>query len=507
MQTKTRALVISHAYVAALAVVMALTPGALAQCENQYSPYGINAHAPQGSDLAPLLDAVQTCGIGWIRIDFVWSWVEPAQDSFTWTMYDNLVAAASARGIHIYATIGNTPAWATAGAAGTGPPANPADWYDVCFRAAQRYRGSIEHWGMWNEPDLSQFWTGTRAQYINDILRNGADAVHAVNSSAKACGPELAHLSSANWDDWLTDAINQAGTKLDIVTHHVYSSSYSGCTDKLEKAPFWPWDPPSLKEVLQSTGWYGRPVWITETGWQSSDAGEASQASNYTGFLNDWFTGQSGRTWISRVFFYELNDTQVFANNSFGILGPDPSYPHKAAFTAYQSFITAHPPPPAPPMQVGNPSPADGAGIVGLSTVLSWSAAGCANSYKVYFGTTSPGSYRGSQPDTSFNPGPLAWAATYFWRVDSVGPGGTTTGQTWSFSTPPFPGDFDLDGDVDQGDFGRFQACLSGFGKPYAAGCGDADLDGDGDVDQGDVDRFRACFSGANVRPPENCGT
>lgn len=42
-------------------------------------------------------------------------------------------------------------------------PDNPADWYDVCFRAATRYRGRIDHWGMWNEPNLDNFFQGANA--------------------------------------------------------------------------------------------------------------------------------------------------------------------------------------------------------------------------------------------------------------------------------------------------------------------------------------------------------
>jgi Dockerin type I domain len=70
----------------------------------------------------------------------------------------------------------------------------------------------------------------------------------------------------------------------------------------------------------------------------------------------------------------------------------------------------------------------------------------------------------------------------------------------WSFTTA-VKADLDRDGDVDQEDFGLFQACLSGSGVAVAAGCADADLDGDGDVDQADLDAFRACFRGANIRP------
>ena len=57
-------------------------------------------------------------------------------------------------------------------------------------------------------------------------------------------------------------------------------------------------------------------------------------------------------------------------------------------------------------------------------------------------------------------------------------------------------GDFDHDGDVDQEDFGDFQACLSGPGVPYSPGCADADFNGDGYVDYDDFNAFQPCVSG-----------
>ena len=63
-------------------------------------------------------------------------------------------------------------------------------------------------------------------------------------------------------------------------------------------------------------------------------------------------------------------------------------------------------------------------------------------------------------------------------------------------------GDMDRDGDVDQEDFGAFQACISGTGLQRPPGCEDADANTDGDVDQDDFAAFQSCMSGPNV-PPE----
>ncbi len=65
--------------------------------------------------------------------------------------------------------------------------------------------------------------------------------------------------------------------------------------------------------------------------------------------------------------------------------------------------------------------------------------------------------------------------------------------------------DFDLDGDVDMGDFGMYQRCLSGPGQHPAAGCEYADLDGDNDVDLNDFGILQGCMVGSGLIPERTC--
>jgi hypothetical protein len=292
---------------------------------------------------------VKAAGIGWVRIDFVWAAVEPQKGRYDWRGYDALAAAARARGIQIYATLAYTPAWATDGPELTGVPRNPDDWRRICFRAAKRYRGRIVYWGLWNEPNLKQFWSGSRDQYIDVILKTGADAIHSGNPAAKVGGPDLAHLVSngAVWYDWLRTSLMVAGDRLDFIAHHLYDSSgNSDVTNKLAASTLfggqpglWQYVAPSVREVLESTGWTNKPFWLTETGWESGRVGEQGQATDYTGLLDDWFTGQPGRDWMSKVFFYQLKDGPD-GSDSWGILRPDGSA--KPAYGAYQGFIQNH---------------------------------------------------------------------------------------------------------------------------------------------------------------------
>jgi hypothetical protein len=88
-----------------------------------------------------------------------------------------------------------------------------------------------------------------------------------------------------------------------------------------------------------------------------------------------------------------------------------------------------------PPGAATNPMPAHLATAASRSTRLSWSAGSGASSHDVYFGTTSPGTFRGNQTATTFNPGTLAASTTYFWRINEKNAAGTTTGTVWRFTT------------------------------------------------------------------------
>lgn len=313
------------------------------------SRFGINVHAPQGALLASELDAARDLGVGWIRIDFAWSVAEPSKGAFDFSVYDALVSAAEARGLAVYASVQSTPAWATDGPAGIGVPRSAADVTSFVSASASRYGSRVAVWAFWNEPNQTQFWAGTRQQYIDVILKPGADAVHAASRTSRVAGPELAHLvgNGAVWYRWLSDVIAQCGSRLDVVSHHVYGTGAAAVTTKLEATTtfgtnpsLWDLVPPSVKEVLTASGWLGKPFWVTETGWASDQLGEPGQATQYTSLLESWFGGAASRAWMSHVFFYELKDPA--APPLWGVVRPDGSA--KPAYTAYQSFIAAHVP-------------------------------------------------------------------------------------------------------------------------------------------------------------------
>jgi len=148
------------------------------------------------------------------------------------------------------------------------------------------------------------------------------------------------------------------------------------------------------------------------------------------------------------------------------------------------------------PGAVGNPVPANGAIDVKMTATLSWTPSDNAASHEVYFGKdkdavhnadkNSP-QYKGPRAlgAESYDPGKLAWYATYYWRVDEVDSlGNSSKGPLWSFTTADFISVDDFE-DYDAGDNQIWYAWRDGLGygtpemPPYSAGNGTGSAVGD----------------------------
>lgn len=300
--------------------------------------FGVNAHIPSNQ----VADRIQTAGIEWVRIDVLWSFVEPERDVYDWDLYDRLVDRLEARGLRIYAGLGATPEWATSGSPFNGVPDDPDDWREFCYLVATRYAGRVQAWGPWNEPNLDRFWEGSREQYINEILLPAAESIRMADPAAMIGGPDLAQLKSADWDDWLTAIINAASDVLDVVTHHNYPSDGDAdeVTQELQYGDLYPWGDPGVREILQDTGWWRRPFWLTETGVQSAVEGEGRQSGFVRNLLEQWYeTDRRSRNWVDRIFFYEMVDAPSPSAYTFGLLHGAPDFIEKPAYGAYIDSI------------------------------------------------------------------------------------------------------------------------------------------------------------------------
>ncbi|MCP4255897.1 MAG: LamG domain-containing protein, partial [Planctomycetes bacterium] len=92
-----------------------------------------------------------------------------------------------------------------------------------------------------------------------------------------------------------------------------------------------------------------------------------------------------------------------------------------------------------PPKTAYSPDPADGAEAVGVDVILSWTPGFGAKLHTPYFGETfdevDTAAGGQAQGTTTFAPGTLKMAKTYYWRVDEFDIVETHKGNVWSFTT------------------------------------------------------------------------
>ncbi len=294
------------------------------------SPYGINAHLPNSA----VLDKIKNASIKWVRLDFNWYEIEPYQGYFRWENFDRAVNQAFERGLSIFATLSYTPPWAGDGSKNSVPKDSNL-WKNFVKKTVERYKGKILYWGMWNEPNLKEFWKGTVDEYISIILIPGYETVKKADPNSKVVAPELSHLfgvTESRWDIWLRRILSTSKEFIDVISHHIYDLP-DNCFLKMES--YDPKNPlaPSLLQVLREEGASNKPLWITETGWHTWEVSEETQADYYKRFLQL----MKSKDYVNKVFFYEIIDDPRPEIPPYGILRSDLS--EKRAYFAYKEFI------------------------------------------------------------------------------------------------------------------------------------------------------------------------
>jgi hypothetical protein len=115
-------------------------------------------------------------GVRWTRLVFWWRGLQPDGPN-SWNPFyfpDDLLQAELNSGRQVVGLLINTPVWAGDGGPNSPPrglhlPLNHPDnhWASFARGMAERYRGRIDHWVIWNEPDIwavdspTHTWSGS----------------------------------------------------------------------------------------------------------------------------------------------------------------------------------------------------------------------------------------------------------------------------------------------------------------------------------------------------------
>ena len=243
-------------------------------CSTAPSTPRLAAHTLKVDDR--LLQLAQEAEFDTIVQVFAWREIEPTQDQFHWESADQIVAGAEFYGLDLIVRLDQHPAWASAvDLSLNAPPDILADYEDFVGRVAERYRGRIKAYIIWNEPNLAIEWGGQPpdpAAFV-ELMRAGYDAVKAADPNALVVSAGLAPTNSRDASalderEYLR-AMYQAGAAsyFDVLSAHPYSFGLAPVAPQSDS------DHPAfgrlaeLRAIMAENGDDDKPVWITEMGW------------------------------------------------------------------------------------------------------------------------------------------------------------------------------------------------------------------------------------------------
>lgn len=259
----------------------------------------------------PFLPLMLNAGSRWDRFDFSWPRLEPQDgqwDAEAIAAYDQLVGDLRAAGMNILGILLWTPDWAatsdctpstaalrldrhpflwhTPMSQGTivpmaetppcittpprglyeewddwttedGDPINY--WGRFVYALVDRYRDSVKHWEVWNEPDLHWFWNGTSTDYAQ-LLKVAYRAVKAACPDCTVLFGGIAYYEKPDFYRWVLNNLKndphgpESNYFFDAMAVHLYSRS-SSIYDVVQVLRS------GMREFVPD-----RPIWLTETG-------------------------------------------------------------------------------------------------------------------------------------------------------------------------------------------------------------------------------------------------
>jgi len=232
------------------------------------SPYGLSNHVAK----------LQEIGAQVSRNDFLWHQIEATQGVFAWGTSDSVVDSLLGAGIEPLMVIWGSPAWANGSSdPSVVPTSDPQlsfwlDHYRAFIRAlATRYKGRVNHWELWNEPNILDFWKPPSI----DVYARWASAVEseirAIDPNARVAYGSLTNLEVA-WDEISGEeflrGLYARGISPRIVSVHPYAygnepPEEGGPGDGKDTFR----DVVTMRQVMLENGGESGVIWITEYGW------------------------------------------------------------------------------------------------------------------------------------------------------------------------------------------------------------------------------------------------
>jgi hypothetical protein len=323
-------------------------------------------HAPE-PQLVTWRSAI--AGATWVKHQVKWSDVEPTETAIDWSQLDAFVGAAEQFELKILVSIVEAPGWTRAAGGAAGRPDDLGKFEHFVRLMAERYRGRVLAYEIWNEPNLALFW-GRDVDYgeYAELLMAGYRGVKAADPFALVLFAGLAQNGAGNAAFGINDVEFLRGVYaykgglvrnfFDVMGNHSYgyrSSPWVEFDDFAHSSEILYLDHPSfyfkrfrqIRRVMEEFDDGRRPMWLTEFGWTTANQHiDFPFGDLISDELQARYTVEAYRMverefpYIQNMFLFNLNFRTLgrpeTSEHGFGVLETD--YSPRPAFTSVQQM-------------------------------------------------------------------------------------------------------------------------------------------------------------------------
>jgi hypothetical protein len=215
----------------------------------------------------------------WVRLNISWSdWVAPSPTSLSKSAlnsFDRSITLARNAGAKVIIMINESPSWARDTSNKNAPPRNVADYVSFVGTLANRWKGQVAAYEVWNEPNIGNFYMSPSAYAA--MLKATAPAIRAADPAAKVLYGGTAY-NDFNYLEATYAAAPDLNAYFDVMVTHPFTM-YQGSSPspdtvwydsagRVDYQAFLGYR--TVRDTLLAHG-ADKPIWFTEFGWSSEN--------------------------------------------------------------------------------------------------------------------------------------------------------------------------------------------------------------------------------------------
>ncbi len=167
----------------------------------------------------------------WMRCTSRPHFIGQPDDPDRWNKYDKMVQAYCKLTPHVQLILEGSPSWTVSdkdrlksgGGRGQMTPPDNTLYADLVEDIVKKYADQVEDWEIWNEENITYFWTGTADEYAG-LFKTLAPIIRRLDPTAKVIIGGHAGTVTASLDPWVSAAVTNGLTKdADLFAFHAYA--------------------------------------------------------------------------------------------------------------------------------------------------------------------------------------------------------------------------------------------------------------------------------------------